>query len=112
MESKLKPAIKENYFLQLITNCIKVLSTVFISGAILWELGNIYARAKGWDFINQLNWIFLIDRVALISHGVEAIIAAYYAKLQNKNPYQHSVYTFFVGTIGLLELKRKQQVQE
>ncbi|MGK7940610.1 MAG: hypothetical protein AB4062_10775 [Crocosphaera sp.] len=112
MEFKLKPVKTKNYFFQLITNFIKVLSTILISSAILWELGNIYARVNGWDFNHQLNWIFLLDRLALISHGVEAIIAAYYAKLQNQNPYYYSIYTFFVGTLGLLELKREQQGQE
>ncbi len=29
------------------------------------------------------------------------------AKLQNKNPYQYSIYPFFVGTPGLLELKAR-----
>ncbi len=112
MEGKLKAAFEENPFFPLITNFIKVLSTIFISSAILWELANLYGRLNGWDFSNQLNWIFLLDRFALISHGIEAIIAAYYARLKNLNPYQYSIYTFFVGTLGLLELKKGQQGQE
>ena len=112
MEFKLKPITKDDSSFQLITNFVKVLSTILISSAILWELANLYARFNGWDFGNHLNWIFLLDRFALISHGVEGIIAAYYARLQNKNPYQYSIYTFFVGTPGLLELKIGKEGQD
>ena len=112
MKLKLKPTMKDSYFVQLITKFIKVISTIFISSAILWELVNLYANVNGWDFAHGLNWIFILYRVALISHGIEAIIAAYYARLQNQNPYQYSIYTFFVGTFGLLELKIGQQGKE
>ncbi|MDJ0599815.1 MAG: hypothetical protein QNJ37_13345 [Crocosphaera sp.] len=100
--------INHSYF-QGLKTLVKIVSTGLISVAILWELGNIYATLNNWQVSNNLNWIFWIDRIALISHGIEAIIAAYYARLQQKNPLQYSIYTFFVGTVGLLELKIGQE---
>ncbi len=95
--------------IELFRNPIKILSTFLISLAILWELGNVYAKLNNWEISSNLNWIFVLDRIALISHAIEGIIAAYYARLQNKNPLQYGIYIFFTGTPGLLELKIGQQ---
>jgi len=46
----------------------------------------------------------IIARFALLAHFVEGIIAACYAPAKNHQPIQYGVYTFLVGTIGLLEL--------
>jgi len=37
-------------------------------------------------------------------HFIEAIVAAFYAPSRKKMPIRYATYTFFVGTIGLLEL--------
>lgn len=95
--------------LKLLTTPVKILSTVLISLAILWELGNLYAKLNNWEISSNLNWIFVLDRIALISHGIEGMIGAYYARLQNKNPLQFAVYAFFTGTPGLLELTIGQE---
>ncbi|MDJ0729607.1 MAG: hypothetical protein QNJ33_06390 [Crocosphaera sp.] len=97
---------------ELIKTVIKIFSTCLISVAILWELGNLYATLNNWQISSQLNWIFWLDRIILISHGIEAIIAGYYARLQHRNPFQFSLYIFFVGTVGLLELKIGQTRKE
>ncbi len=44
----------------------------------------------------------------MASHFIEAIIAAFYAPSRKKMPIQYATYTFFVGTIGLLELFDQQ----
>ncbi len=98
--------------LELIKTPVKILSTCLITLAILWELGNIYAKLNNWTISSNLNWIFVLDRIALISHAIEGMIAAYYARLQNKNALQFAVYTFFTGTPGLLELKIGQEGSE
>jgi hypothetical protein len=41
-------------------------------------------------------------------HFVEAIIAAVYAPSRQKTPIVYATYTFFVGTVGLLELFDQQ----
>ena len=68
-------------------------------GAILLELLNIYA------VLNQLQ----IERVAVGAHLIEAIIAAFNAGSKDKIWYKYGVYTFFVGTIGLMELFDREE---
>ncbi|WP_017655516.1 hypothetical protein [Fortiea contorta] len=83
---------------------IKVISTVLIISAITWELGNIYATSVNYQIPDSLNPIFWIGRFALTSHFLEGIIAAVYAIQKNKKPISYGIYTFFIGTIGLIEL--------
>ena len=109
MNLKEETQIIDHPSLELIKTLVKILSTCLITLAILWELGNIYAQLNNWTISSNLNWIFVLDRIMLISHGIEGIIAAYYARLQNKNALQFAVYTFFTGTPGLLELKIGQK---
>lgn len=44
----------------------------------------------------------------MTSHFIESIIAAFYAPSRKKMPIKYATYTFFVGTIGLLELFDQQ----
>lgn len=87
-----------------IFSLIKVISVVFISSAIGLELWNIYALWTNSIMPSSLNPIFWIERFAIVSHLIEGIIAAYYAPLKEKMPIKYGTYTFFVGTVGLLEL--------
>lgn len=91
--------MKEN-----IVTSIKVISTLLIAGAIGLELWNIYAIYTHTQVPNILRPVFWIERFAVISHLIEGIIAAYFAPSRNKIPVKYGVYTFFVGTVGLLEL--------
>ncbi len=83
---------------------IKVISTVLIISAIVWEVGNIYVILTGYKIPKSFNPIFWIERFALSTHLIEAMIAAFYAPAKNKARIQYGIYTFFVGTIGLWEL--------
>ncbi|MDZ8053170.1 MAG: hypothetical protein RMX68_013310 [Aulosira sp. ZfuVER01] len=89
---------------QKISPIIKVISTVLIASAIGLELLNIYAGANNIQVPSSLNPIFWIERFAVSCHLIEAFIAAFYAPSKNKMPIQYATYTFFVGTVGLLEL--------
>ena len=109
MNQEEKTQILNNPSVELIKAPVKILSTTLISLAILWELGNLYVRLNNWEIPSNLNWIFWLDRIALISHGIEGMIAAYYARLQNKNPLKYGFYIFFTGTPGLLELNIGQE---
>jgi hypothetical protein len=82
---------------------IKVTSTILIASAIGLELGNIYPVFDN-KISTQLQPIFWLERFALISHLIEAAIAASYASSRNKTPISYAIYTFFVGTVALLEL--------
>lgn len=83
---------------------IKVVSTILITGAIGLEAWNRYAVLAHQTVPSSLIPVFWIERFALISHFIEAIIAAGYAPSKNKLPLSYGIYTFFVGTVGLLEL--------
>ncbi|MBW4642155.1 MAG: hypothetical protein KME23_03920 [Goleter apudmare HA4340-LM2] len=83
---------------------IKVISTILITSAIFWELGNVYATFTHQTIPTSFNVIFWVGRFALTAHFIEGIIAAFYAPTKSKTPIQYGIYTFFVGTIGLLEL--------
>jgi hypothetical protein len=86
---------------------IKVISVVLIASAIGLELANAYALLTNSKLPSSLNPIFWIERFAVISHFVEAVIAASYAPSRKKMPIMYGTYTFFVGTVGLLELFEK-----
>lgn len=91
--------MKEN-----IVTSIKFISTFLITGAIGLELWNIYTIYTHTPLPNILGPVFWFERFAVISHLIEGIIAAYFAPSRNRTPIKYGVYTFFVGTVGLLEL--------
>ncbi|AUB38103.1 hypothetical protein COO91_04066 [Nostoc flagelliforme CCNUN1] len=68
------------------------------------ESWNIYAAITNTNLPTSLNPILWIERFAMTSHFIESIIAAFYAPSRKKMPIKYATYTFFVGTIGLLEL--------
>ncbi len=83
---------------------IKIFSTVLIAAAIGRELLN------GWAHILNLPQpIALLGRIALAAHGIEGAIAAVYAPSRGRSPLKYAIYTFFVGTLGLVELFQGQQ---
>lgn len=87
-----------------ILSFVKIISTVLITSAIGLESWNIYAVITDSYVPSSLNPIFWIERFAITSHFIEGIIAAFYAPSRKKMPIKYATYTFFVGTIGLLEL--------
>nr|WP_322696113.1 hypothetical protein [Nostoc sp. DedSLP03] len=87
---------------------IKIISTALITSAIGLESWNIYAGITNIHVPSSLNPIFWIERFAMICHFIESIIAAFYAPSRQKMPIKYATYTFFVGTIGLLELFGQQ----
>jgi len=92
------------YIKQKFSPVIKVISTVLIASAIGLELWNIYAITNNIEVPTSLNPIFWFERFAVASHLIEAVIAAFYAPSRKKLPIKYAIYTFFVGTVGLLEL--------
>ncbi|MEH2153725.1 hypothetical protein [Nostoc sp.] len=87
---------------------VKIISTMLITSAIGLESWNIYAVINNINVPSSLNPIFWIERFAMMSHFIESIIAAFYAPSRQKMPVKYATYTFFVGTIGLLELFERQ----
>ena len=83
---------------------IKIISIISITGALGLEIWNIYLHFNNEMLPKKLNLIFWLGTVALIAHGVEGLIAAFYADSRSQNPFTYGIYTFFVGYIGLQEL--------
>jgi len=97
--------------LQYLTPIIKVAATTIITGAIFLELFNLGLHVfcnmtlQGWDLV------FLFGRIALIAHALEAGVASVLAPSINKSAWKFGIYTFFVGTVGIMEiLQAKQQL--
>ncbi|WP_392530624.1 hypothetical protein [Nostoc sp. C117] len=88
---------------------IKIISTILIASAIAWELANIYATWVNQKTPSNLSFIFWLGRFALLAHFIEAIVATVYAPSKRKAPIEYAIYTFFVGTVGLLELFAEQE---
>lgn len=86
---------------------IKVISTVLITGAIALESWNLYASFTHLPVPSSLNIVFAIERFAVVAHLIEGIIAAIFASSRQQQPLRYGIYTFFVGTVGLLELFAK-----
>ena len=83
---------------------IKMVATLFISAALGLELCYRLGVEISWIPSDLLPVALLFGRLALISHGVEGMIAAFSAPSRRRSALKSAVYTFFVGTIGLMEL--------
>jgi hypothetical protein len=53
-----------------------------------------------------------IGRFALVAHFLEGIIAFIYAPSRNQPAIASGIYTFFVGTVGLVELFKVEKVKQ
>jgi hypothetical protein len=95
---------KENFL-----TFVKILSTVLITSAIGLEGWNIYSVITNSNIPSSLTPIFWVERFAMSAHFIEGVIAAFYAPSRKKMPIKYGVYTFFVGTVGLLELFQKEK---
>ena len=87
-----------------ISNLIKTVSIIAITGALILEGGNLYLQLQDKSLPNSLNPVLWVATIALIVHGIQGAIAAFQASSQGKNPFTYGIYTFFVGTIALKEL--------
>lgn len=94
---------------KLFAKIIKVISTILITSAISLELWNLYAVLTHNQIPSSLNPIVWLERFAITAHLVEAAIAGWYAPTKNQIPIKYATYTFFVGTVGLLELFAKEE---
>lgn len=83
---------------------IKCLSIILITGAIGLELWHLSAGVSQRPIPASLYPVFWIERFALVSHSIEGMIAMVYAPRKQQASIPYGIYTFFVGTVGLLEL--------
>lgn len=91
---------------------IKVLSTGLITAALGLELGNLTAHFFGIDPFANLAIAFWMGRSALVIHAIEGAIAVAYAPSRQRSALRYGVFTFFVGTVGLVELWQLSQLAD
>ncbi|MBD2138780.1 hypothetical protein H6F32_14610 [Anabaena sp. FACHB-1237] len=85
---------------------IKIIASILIPSAIGLEIWNIQLIINHQELPipDILNPILIFTHVALFAHFIEGIIASIYAPTKNKPAIKYGIYTFLVGTVGLLEL--------
>jgi hypothetical protein len=87
-----------------VAKSLKIVSTLAMTGALGLLGWNLSLHLQGESLPSNLTSLFWLGSVALVAHGVEAIIAGLKARAHNKNPLRYGIYTFFVGFVGLQEL--------
>ncbi|MDF5710134.1 MAG: hypothetical protein PUP90_21310 [Nostoc sp. S4] len=93
---------------QKIAGLVKITSIILILSAIGLELANISGILNTNNTPKIFTLILGMARFALIAHLLEGIIAGIYASSKSQLPFQYGIYTFFVGTIGLVELFKQE----
>ena len=83
---------------------IKITSTILITCALILEIWYIYLQLSDESLPSNLYYILWLASIALISHFIEGVIAAFKANSCDQNPITYGIYTFFVGFVGLWEL--------
>jgi hypothetical protein len=97
---------------KLLLTTIKIISTILIVGVLGLELRNLYAvqsQITPLDLPFPLLWI---GRFALVAHFLEGMVAFIYAPSRNQSAIASGIYTFFVGTVGLVELFELQETKQ
>ena len=90
---------------------IKIISTILITGALGLELGNLYALRSQLTPLDLPFPLLWIGRFALVAHFLEGIVAFIYAPSRKQSAIASGIYTFFVGTVGLVELFELQDTK-
>ena len=91
---------------------IKVASIFLIAGAIGLEAWTLFAKFSGNPISVRLMPAIWFGGIALSIHAIEGLFAAAFARSQNKQPLRYGFYTFWVGTVGLLELFAQNATDE
>jgi hypothetical protein len=91
---------------------IKIISTILITGALGLDLWNLYALRSQLTPLDLPFPLLWIGRFALVAHFLEGIVAFMYAPSRNQPAIASGIYTFFVGTVGLVELFELQETKQ
>lgn len=91
---------------------IKIISTTLIIGVLGLELGNLYVLRSQMTPLDLPFPLLWIGRFALVAHFLEGLVAFIYAPSRNQPAIASGIYTFFVGTVGLVELFELQETKQ
>lgn len=83
---------------------IKTLSVFMMIAALILQLVNINTILNHQQIPSVMVVIIKVAKLALVIHLLEGILAFFYALAHRKNALILGIYTFFTGTITLLEL--------
>lgn len=97
---------------KLLLTTIKIISTMLIVGVLGLELRNLYAVQSQMTPLELPFPLLWIGRFALVAHFLEGMIAFIYAPFRNQSAIASGIYTFFVGTVGLVELFELQGTKQ
>ena len=97
---------------QKLFDLIKIASTTLITCALGLEIWYVSLKLTDSSLPNKLYPVLWLGSLALVAHFIEGAIAAWQAKAQNKRPLNYGIYTFFVGFVGLWELREKTSQPE
>ena len=97
---------------KLLLTTIKIISTMLIVGVLGLELRNLYALRSQMTPLELPFPLLWIGRFALVAHFLEGMIAFIYAPFRNQSAIASGIYTFFVGTVGLVELFELQGTKQ
>ncbi len=75
-----------------------------MTGAIALEFWYFQAAATSGQQLAIPSIVLWGAHFVLVAHGIEGVVAAVYAVRQQRSPFFYAIYTFFVGTVGLIEL--------
>ena len=89
---------------------IKVISTILITGALGLEAWHLFLATNSGEFTYSLFPVLWFGRFAVMAHFIEGMIAAGIAPSRQKSVLRCATYTFFVGTVGLLELMDSKHI--
>ena len=62
--------------------------------------------------IKIISTILIVGALGLVAHFLEGIVAFVYAPSRKQSAIASALYTFFVGTVGLVELFELQGVEQ
>ena len=83
---------------------IKGVSILVVLSALSLEGWNLTTGLAHQHLSSAFNGVFVIERFVVGAHLLEATIALMFAASKGKSPLPFALYTFFVGTVALLEL--------
>ena len=75
-----------------------------MTAAIILQLFYLYAVLNAQQIPKAIEIIIWIAGLAVFIHLIEGILAFVFTFSQPKNSLRYAIYTFFTGTISLLEL--------
>lgn len=89
-----------------VLNVIKVMSCLFIAGAlglVIGKIGGVIAE-NSW-----LEHAFWIGSAALLFHILEGVVAGILAYDLKENPVKAGIYTFWTGIAGVIEILERRE---